>query len=62
MGTYIHGLFDMPGITWKWLKTIGHSHIHVDRTCGLAAREREYEELSRHFQKHIHTERILDLL
>ena len=62
MGTYIHGLFDMPGITRKWLKMIGHGHIHVDRTGGLAAREREYEELSKHFQKYIHTELILDLL
>ncbi len=62
MGTYIHGLFDMPGITRKWLKIIGHGHIRIDRTGGLAAREREYEELSKHFQKHIHTELILDLL
>jgi len=62
MGTYIHGLFDMPAITRKWLETIGHGHIHVDKTGGLAAREREYEELSKHFQKYINTELILDLL
>ena len=38
------------------------SHIHVDSAGGLAAREKEYQLLSQHFQKYIQTQPILDLL
>lgn len=62
MGTYIHGLFETPEITGKWLKTIGYGHIPVDSTGGLAAREKEYKLLSKHFHEHINTQLIMDLL
>jgi len=62
MGTYIHGLFEPPEITRKWLETIGYGHIPVDREGGLAAREKEYKLLSKHFQTHINTQLIMDLI
>ncbi|MFO7559980.1 MAG: cobyric acid synthase [Desulfobacterales bacterium] len=62
MGTYIHGLFDNPEITKKWLAGLGLGHIDVSDIGGLAAREKEYALLSEHFKKFINTETILKLI
>ncbi len=60
MGTYIHGIFDSPGITRKWLKSIGLEEIKVSRNHGLVARDKEYDLLAEHFQKHVDMPRLLD--
>jgi len=52
-GTYIHGLFDSPGITRRWLNSIGLGNIHVQKTEGLDARDREYDRLAEHFEKYV---------
>ncbi len=53
MGTYMHGLFDTPGITKIWLNSIGLDSIEVSKTHGPAARDKEYDLLADHFEKHI---------
>ncbi len=58
MGTYIHGLFDAPGITRRWLKTLGLESIKVSRTEGLAARDKAYDRLAGHFQQHVDMARL----
>jgi adenosylcobyric acid synthase len=62
MGTYMHGLFDSPGITRCWLKTIGLVNIEVSKTHGFAAKNKEYDLLAEHFEKYIDTERIIESL
>jgi len=61
MGTYIHGLFDNPGITKHWLETIGLGNIEVSKTHGPAARNKEYDLLAEHFEKYIDTKGIIEL-
>ena len=58
LGTYIHGLFDTPWITSRWLDNIGLADIKVSKTCGLAARDKQYDLLSDYFEKHINTSSI----
>lgn len=62
MGTYIHGLFDSPGITRRWLKTISADHLEVPEEAGFTARDREYESLADHFEKHVDMNAIENLL
>ncbi len=59
MGTYIHGLFDTPGITKKWLESIGIGDLEVSDTAGLAAREKEYDLLADHFERYIDMKSIV---
>ncbi len=60
LGTYIHGLFDAPGITRRWLKSIGLEGIKVSRTEGLAARDKAYDQLAGHFERHVDVARLMD--
>ncbi len=60
MGTYMHGLFDNPGITKRWLETIGLENIEVSKTHGPAARNKEYDLLAEHFEKYIDTKGIIE--
>jgi adenosylcobyric acid synthase len=60
MGTYIHGLFDNPGITKRWLETIGLGNIEVSKTHGFAAKNKEYDLLAEHFDKFIDTKGIIE--
>lgn len=60
MGTYIHGLFDNPGITKRWLETIGLGSIEVSKTHGFAAKNKEYDLLAEHFEKYIDTKGIIE--
>jgi len=62
MGTYMHGLFDTPDITKRWLATIGLDHLKVAQTHGPVTRDREYDLLSEHFKKHIDTDGIFESL
>ena len=61
-GTYMHGLFDSPGITELWLESIGLENIKAAQTDGLAARDKEYDLLAAHFEKHINIKDIKKLL
>lgn len=60
-GTYIHGLFDSPAITKRWLNSIGLDSIDVQETEGLDARDREYDRLAEHFEKYINMEAIMNI-
>jgi len=58
MGGYIHGLFDTPAIIRRWLDTIGLKDVKIPETEGLAARDKQYDLLAAHFEKHINTDFI----
>lgn len=60
MGTYLHGLFENPGITKRWLETIGLGNVEVSKTNGPAARNKEYDLLCAHFEKYIDTKGIIE--
>ena len=62
MGTYIHGLFDNPAILKFWLNHIGLSGDDVSNIGGIEARNREYDLLADHFEKHVDLERIAKLV
>ena len=62
LGTYIHGLFDTPDITKRWLNHIGLSGMDITETHGLAARDKEYDLLAEHFEKYVDTEKIFKYL
>lgn len=62
MGTYIHGLFDNPAITRFWLVHIGLEDIEVPKAEGPEARNREYDLLAGHFENHIDTDGISELI
>jgi adenosylcobyric acid synthase len=62
MGTYMHGLFDTPGITSRWLDTVGLGKITLPDPYGLAAKDTAYDHLAAHFEKHIDVSEIVKLL
>jgi adenosylcobyric acid synthase len=62
MGTYIHGIFDSPGITRLWLDKIGLCHVIVSLDQGLVERDQAYERLAEHFESHVDIEAILSNL
>jgi adenosylcobyric acid synthase len=62
MGTYIHGIFDNPAITQFWLQHIGLKGIKTSQLEGIEARNREYDLLAEHFERHIDVEGIMKLM
>ncbi|MGD2030260.1 MAG: cobyric acid synthase, partial [Desulfobacterales bacterium] len=62
LGTYIHGLFDTPDITRRWLNHIGLRGLELTDTHGLASRDREYDLLAEHFENYVDTEKIFEYL
>lgn len=62
IGTYMHGLFDTPAITRRWLTGIGLGQVTVDRLHGPAARDQAYEQLAEHALAHLDIEAITALL
>jgi adenosylcobyric acid synthase len=62
MGTYLHGLFDSPAITAKWLEAIGLSHLPLPHLAGPAAKDRAYDLLAAHFETHIDVKAIAGLI
>ena len=62
LGTYVHGLFDSPAITRKWLDSIGLHSVVVGEDQGTLARDRAYEELAAHALKHLDMQAIIALL
>nr|MCU0563368.1 cobyric acid synthase [Desulfobacterales bacterium] len=59
VGTYLHGLFDSPAVTARWLGAIGVDAAGVPALGGLAARDREYDRLADHLEAHVDVGRIL---
>jgi adenosylcobyric acid synthase len=62
MGTYIHGLFDNPGILKFWLNHIGLRAVDVSDVGGIEARNKEYDLLAEHFEKNVDVESIAKLV
>ena len=62
MGSYIHGLFDNPGILKFWLNHIGLRDVDVSDVGGIEARNKEYDLLAEHFQKYVNVESIVKLV
>jgi adenosylcobyric acid synthase len=62
MGTYIHGLFDEPEIIRNWLDTVGVNGVRVSGIHGLVARDRDYDQLADHFERHVDMEQIAALI
>jgi adenosylcobyric acid synthase len=62
IGTYIHGLFDTPAMTRKWLAQIGLAHLPVDSPQGPRARHQAYEALADHMERHLDMEAITQLV
>jgi adenosylcobyric acid synthase len=62
MGTYIHGMFDTPAIIKKWLKTMNLNHIDVPNRNRLDEKDMAYDLLAAHFERHMNTNAIFDLI
>jgi adenosylcobyric acid synthase len=62
LGTYLHGLFDTPEITRRWLAHIGLEKIQVDQRHGPVARDQAYDLLAEHMSRHVDLEGILGLM
>lgn len=62
LGTYLHGMFDSPAITQKWLKTIGLNRIHVPDENRFKSKDNTYDLLAEHFENHMSADAILNLL
>lgn len=58
MGTYIHGLFDAPAVTRKWLDQIGLNQVLVNEAHGPAARDKAYNALADHARRYLDIEGI----
>jgi adenosylcobyric acid synthase len=62
MGTYIHGMFDSPEITKKWLNTIGLDRIDVPYENRFIAKDNAYDLLATHFENHMNIDAIFNLI
>lgn len=62
MGSYLHGLFDAPGIVRRWLDHIGLKGVAVGAVHGPAARDRAYDALAEHARTYLDIDGIDRLL
>ena len=62
MGTYLHGVFDSPAITRKWLKTIGLEHLEVPDKNRFKAKDNTYDLLTSHFERHMDMDAVMALI
>jgi adenosylcobyric acid synthase len=62
LGTYMHGLFDTPQITSRWIEKIGLGTLSLNQLHGPAARDAAYDLLAEHAVRHIDIEAICGLL
>ncbi len=53
LGTYLHGLFDTPEVTRRWLDLIGLSEVEVSGLGGPLARDEAYDLLAAHAERHL---------
>jgi adenosylcobyric acid synthase len=62
LGTYLHGLFDAPAVTRRWLAGIGLADLPVTDLHGPAARDRAYDALADHLARHLDVEALAGLM
>jgi adenosylcobyric acid synthase len=62
MGTYIHGIFENPKITARWLAGVGLPGIKTSELEGFDARDREYDLLCEHFVEHVDVKGIVEMM
>lgn len=62
LGTYMHGLFDTPQITSRWIEKIGLGTLSLQQLHGPAARDAAYDLLAEHALRHIDIEAICRLI
>ena len=62
MGTYMHGFFDTPAITERWLGMIGLVGLTVPAEEGYDARDQAYDALADHLAAHIDLAAIEQLM
>jgi len=62
MGTYMHGFFDAAPILKKWLSLLGLSQLEPPEFCGLQGRDKQYDMLARHFERHVDVPAIIDAM
>jgi adenosylcobyric acid synthase len=59
MGTYIHGLFENPTVTRRWLNGIGLPDVKTSTLEGPEAKDREYDLLAEYFEAHIDVDGVI---
>lgn len=59
LGTYIHGFFDSPAVTRRWLSSIGLEDVPISQLHGPACRNRDLDRLAEHFAEYVDVDRIL---
>lgn len=57
-GTYVHGFFDYPSISRKWLAMIGLSHLLTKGKNNTPQKEKDYDLLKAHFENYIDLETL----
>ncbi|OQY51594.1 MAG: cobyric acid synthase CobQ [Desulfobacteraceae bacterium 4572_89] len=57
-GTYVHGFFDYPSISLKWLTMIGLPHLVIEEENHTSKKEKDYDLLKIHFEKYIDLETL----
>jgi len=62
MGTYMHGFFDLPDVTARWLAWIGLPELAADAVHGPAGRDRAYDLLAEHLTAHLDMEAVCRLV
>jgi len=62
MGTYMHGFFDLPDVTAKWLAWIGLPELAANAIHGPAGRDRAYDLLAEHLTAHLDMEAVCRLV
>ncbi|MEJ2655769.1 MAG: cobyric acid synthase [Desulfobacterales bacterium] len=62
MGTYMHGMFDSPAITRKWLNTMGLEHIEVPDKNRFRAKDDTYNLLAAHFEHYMNIDAVMDFI
>ena len=62
LGTYLHGIFDNPEITRRWLDHIGLEDMQVPLEGGLESRDTQYDLLAEHFEQYVRVDEIIGLM
>ncbi len=60
-GTYMHGLFDVYKIKYKWLYSIGICDIPLPLENDISRKEQSYTLLRDHFEKHVDIDQVLNI-
>jgi adenosylcobyric acid synthase len=61
-GTYLHGLFDSPEITRRWLACWGLEGVGAGALEGPAARDQAYDLLADHVAQYVDLEAVTGLI